>query len=93
VVSAGPWDYGKDGDEMFTTWSYGHPRKAIVELLSSVITSRRTTPKVVRVATAAKEFTDLEIWKRMYGTPWEGNVKVRAGLDGRFYVTTRRTWQ
>ena len=89
VISCGTWNYGKNTDNNFTTWSYGHPRKVVINSLSSSIRKNRSKKIIVKAATAVRSFVDTEVSKRTYGTPWEGNIKVRAGLDGRFYVTTK----
>jgi competence protein ComEC len=43
VISVGKWDFGKDGKNGFTTYWYGHPRKAIIDLLTIAIPKYRSS--------------------------------------------------
>ncbi|MCZ6733372.1 MAG: MBL fold metallo-hydrolase [Gammaproteobacteria bacterium] len=87
VISMGEWDFGKGTNNRFTTWHYGHPRKAVVKTLTAGIARRRSTSIRIRVAKASKKFSLYTVRKAIYGTGWSGTIKVRATTDGKFRVT------
>lgn len=87
VISCGRWDYGQDSNSKFTTWAYGHPRKATVDLLNKAISSRRPEAVHFYVATKSKTFYPVYVRKNIYATPWDGNIKVSATLNEQYTVT------
>src|SRR5262249_40645746 len=88
VIPVGEWDFGKGTKALFTTFAYGHPRKATVDLLNSSISGTRNTPVKVKVATAAKKFKTVTVKKNIYATAWDGNVVVQVSNTHTFAVTT-----
>jgi competence protein ComEC len=93
VLSVGEWDFGRisaDKAKSFTTYAYGHPRRAIVEGLARSIPGYRSNAKKVKVADAVRRFSDYDVKKRIYATAWDGTVQVHATLDRRFRVTTEK---
>jgi competence protein ComEC len=89
VISVGPWDYGKDTKNRFTTWYYGHPRKAVLDLLNVPIKNKRSKTVVTKAALGAKDFVDYKLKKKIYTTAADGNIKIQAKWDGSFTVTRK----
>ena len=87
VISMGKWDYGKGGRDHFTTWYYGHPRRQTVTRLSEKVSKDRNTPATVMVADKAQSFNTYTVRKAIYGTGWDGTVKVFANWSGDLRVT------
>lgn len=87
VFSMGSWDFGRGSRNRFTTWRYGHPRKAVVDLLEKNIPRRRSRPVEVAVAEGSQHFVRYTVRRAIYGTGWYGTVKVRATNKGRYRVT------
>lgn len=90
VFSMGLWDFGRDPLIRFSTFAFGHPRRIVVELLSAAIQKRRSQPLTVMVANGARNFQEFRVRKKLYGTGWDGTVKIRATAAGRFRVTRSR---
>jgi beta-lactamase superfamily II metal-dependent hydrolase len=82
VVSVGNWEFGKEPVTTFSTFSYGHPNRGIVSLLSTQISAEfnRATPAVVMLGNSAKSFTTYKVVRRIYATDWDGDITVRASL-------------
>jgi len=89
VIPVGKWDFGKGSSNAFTTFSYGHPRKVVVDLLNGRITGLRGVQVRVKVATGPRKFVDYMEGKKVYATGWDGTVIVRATEAGDYAVTTR----
>jgi competence protein ComEC len=87
VIPVGNWDFGKGSRNKFTTDAYGHPRKAVIELLQDNIPATRSEPATVMAAIEARRFRSTLVRKRIYATSWDGVVTVRATTDGTFRVT------
>lgn len=87
VIPVGDWDYGKDAQARFNTFSYGHPRKVTLDLLSGAIAGERPAPVTVMAATAARTFAPYVVRKAIYATAWDGVVNVEATLAGQFTVS------
>jgi len=87
VISVGRWDYGKGSNSPFTTWAYGHPRTATLDLLAGTIQGQRSDPVFPKAATKSKTFLQRAVRKKIYATAWDGNVKIRATLHKDFTVT------
>lgn len=85
VIPVGKWDFGEDGGT-FTTFAFGHPRKAAVDLLAQHMTRRRTPSKTVRVAEKAKQFQNQRVTDAIYATGWDGTVRVVAQYSGALSV-------
>lgn len=86
IISVGKWDHGRPNIP-FTTFSYGHPRRKIVDLLSLSISNSRPTKKV-KVFYAAKRDENYNLTDSIYSTLWDGNILVKARIDGQLSVTT-----
>ena len=82
VISMGP----STDEESWTAWAYGHPRLGTVDLLIDSISRPRNSAKAVKVATAVKKFKNLSMSDAIYGTGWDGTVRVRATAAGTFVV-------
>jgi len=80
VISAGKWDQGEKA------WKYGHPRKNIVDMLSVSIKKKRSKPANIKVAESAKNYVDYTVKKKIYATPWDGNIRIKATLEEKFRV-------
>ncbi len=87
VISVGPWDYGKDTNDPFNTWHYGHPRKSVLELLKKNITETRNPSKKTKAATGAGKFVYYTLKKKIYTTAADGDIEIEAKWDGSFTVT------
>ena len=86
VISMGRWDDGKQATNRYNTWSYGHPRKDTILALREGIKRTRDKPKWFHVAKAAKKFSRYRIKKAIYGTGWEGTIKIKALAAGQLTV-------
>jgi endonuclease YncB( thermonuclease family) len=84
VITVGPWDYGRGKPRGFNTYSYGHPRQTVIDMLSSAIQDRRSKPVDTQVADKARSFHPFTITKKIYATAWDGDVVVSADLEGRY---------
>lgn len=91
VIPVGKSTFGADRNGGFNTYAFGHPRRSVVELLSSAIPGRRSRGIDVQVADKARTFSDCRITQRIYATGWDGDVTVTAKLDGSMRVTTGAT--
>ncbi len=87
VFSVGQWDFGKETKKLFSTFSYGHPRKAVLDDLKLTIKKRRSNPITIKVGEKAKVFEDYKVSKKIYATAWDGNITIKAKEEGTFRVT------
>jgi len=89
VISCGRWNYGLGPDDpsTFNTYKYGHPRIVTIELLAASIPGNRSTTIEVMAAERSKEFRPISVRKRIYATPWDGTINVRAESSGAYRVT------
>lgn len=76
-----------DDRRVFTGWAFGHPRQAAVDMLRDAITRRRSQPRTVHVAEAVKTFHRTTMRDAIYGTAWDGTIRIRAKADGTLRVT------
>ncbi len=88
VMGVGKSTFGKGKPRGFNTFSYGHPRRDIVNLLSNSIPGFRSRAIDVEVADSARHFSNYRVTHRIYATGWDGDVTVAARLDGKLRVTT-----
>lgn len=88
VISCGPWDYGKDSKSAFNTWSYGHPRISTIDMLEKHITHTRTPAIKAEAASGAKNFSVIDVDKRIYATPWDSTIVISATTAGAYTVMT-----
>jgi len=87
VIPVGSWDSGKDSGGRFNTFSYGHPRKVTLDLLTGAIAGDRPAPVTVMAAAGSRMFVPYVVTKAIYATAWDGVVKVEATVGGQFTVT------
>jgi len=83
VVSMGHWDSGKEPPEKFSTFSYGHPNRGIISLISTHMEPQFNRPTAVNVllGNGAKSFTLGKVTRRIYATDWDGDITVQASLE------------
>jgi competence ComEA-like helix-hairpin-helix protein len=81
VIGMGP----SSRQTMWTAWAYGHPRKAIVELLQRHVSATRPTT-TVQAATAVRTFTSVSLTRAIYGTGWDGTVVLESDVNGTWKV-------
>lgn len=87
IISSGNWNYGMEGNNRFTTYWYGHPRESTLNLLMLSIEKRRSSLTQVMAASGSRSFHETSVRKRIYATPWDNNIKVRATKFGSLRVT------
>jgi competence protein ComEC len=85
VISMGPATV----QEPWTGWAYGHPRKAVIDLLQASLVMSRP-PVMEPVGDGAKAFTSRPITRAIYATGWDGDVVVTAAPDGTLSVSASR---
>lgn len=88
VIPVGNWDFGAQAASVFHTNAYGHPRKDILDLLSTVITGSRMESVTIMAATGARKFEPYTVRKAIYATAWDGVVTIEATAAGS--LTVRR---
>lgn len=88
VFSVGVWTFGRNPSKTFSTFAYGHPRRAVVDDLTLAIDRRRSTAKFVMVANGAKDFSASRIRDSLYATGWDGTIRISTSGDGRYRVLT-----
>jgi len=91
VISVGRWTFGQGSPDRFTTFAYGHPRRVALDLLSAAIGEFRNEPLDVMAANGVRSFSHYAVSNRIYATAWDGDIVVRADLNGRYRTTTERT--
>jgi competence protein ComEC len=71
-----------------TARGYGHPRRAAIELMQQephAVSGQRETPGESWSFSAANGSANpITIERAIYGTGWEGNLVLRATVNGRF---------
>lgn len=88
VISMGCWDFGRGQPRGFNTYSFGHPRKVIVDLLTRQIAPHRAQPKNVKVATKARRFVDFRVTKAIFATGWDDDIQIEANSNGDLDIST-----
>ncbi|MBI3413829.1 MAG: hypothetical protein HY043_00700 [Verrucomicrobia bacterium] len=88
VISMGRWSYGMFPWGQFTTYTYGHPRQQLINLLSGSITRTRDQPLRAAVAQTQGNFSTATITNAIYATGWEGTILFKVPLHGRIEVST-----
>lgn len=66
VIPVGSRDFGKDSVGRFNTFSYGHPRKVTLDLLTGASAGERPAPVTVMAATGQRAFTPYVVTKAIY---------------------------
>lgn len=85
VISCGQW-YDSTTGGKFNTYHYGHPTDSALNMLAAHIPGSRSRPITVKAGLKAKTFIDVDVRKRIYATPWDNDVVIRATEDGRYKV-------
>ncbi len=88
VISCGVWDFGKGASDKFTTYAYGHPRVSTINMLQDNINGKKSDAVQVEAAEGARDFRPINIVKKLYATPWDENIIIRAGTNGKYTVLT-----
>jgi competence protein ComEC len=89
VVPVGKHTFGADNPGGFNTFTYGHPRLVTMNLLSSNISRKRSAWKWVMAANGQMDFDQTKVTKAIYGTAWDGNIRVTADTNGKLTVRTQ----
>lgn len=84
IISVGSWDDGKTPPKQFSTYSYGHPRRVIIDLLNDAIPGNRNHPVQAMVANGVKNFEPMIIRKKIFATGWDGTIRIRATTTGAY---------
>ena len=83
VIPVGKATFGAGQARSFNTFTYGHPRRATIDLLDAALPSYRNSSIIAMVAEAPRHFIQREIRKAIYATAWDGTVILRAEKGGR----------
>jgi hypothetical protein len=73
-----------------TVFRHGHPRRDTVERFLRRMTRQRAAPKQELVADGMHDFGTITMPAEIYGTGWNGAVRVVANSDGTYSVMTER---
>jgi hypothetical protein len=57
-------------------------------MLQTRIKGKRNETIRVKAADGSKDFRPIDIKKRVYATPWDHNIIIRATTAGKYLVTT-----
>ncbi len=105
IINVGQWTFGMKPDSMavkFTTYAYGHPNKAAVDILQSEIPDLRdhpikehlgikgAAPKTKKHPAMPPVFKVRTISHNLYATAWNGNISIKAGSDGTYSIVTEK---
>lgn len=90
VISVGQWSFGRGLADQYTTYAYGHPRRVVLEALSTHLSRDRATARSVRVGEDVRSFRSMRVTKAIYATAWDGDIVVSTDGDGRFRVDGSR---
>jgi len=90
VISCGEWNSGKGSNDPFTTFAYGHPRITTINMLQADIPNKRSQEKKVKAAEGQEDFRYINIQKRIYATPWDGTITIKATMAGNYIVYTEQ---
>jgi len=88
VISCGEWDFGKGEADKFTTFAYGHPRISTLNMLEEHIAGKRSQAVHIEAAEGARDFRFMDIDRRIYATPWDHTIIIRATTEGKYQVST-----
>lgn len=88
IISCGEWNFGKGSNNPFTTFAYGHPRISTLNTLETDLVSKRTNALYVKAAEGARDFRSFHVDKRIYATPWDGTIVIRATTSRKYIVYT-----
>lgn len=86
VISCGPATGGCGGQ---TAMKYGHPAWRTLDSLEKVIKFNRSPAIFPKVANGSCNFGTRKVKRRIYGTPWDGNIVITAKLDGTMTTTIK----
>ncbi|GAA4420311.1 MBL fold metallo-hydrolase [Bremerella cremea] len=91
VISVGIPQFGQGRQRGFNTFSYGHPNRDVIEMLSNAISGERERPMDVRVGEGGQRFSLFQVTKHIYATGWDGQITLSCRQNGSIHVTTRKT--
>lgn len=87
IISCGPPTGGCGGQ---TAMNYGHPRWSTLDILEKAIKLNRSSEIFPQVAIGPCNFETRNVKRRIYGTPWDGNIVITAKLDGAMTTTIKQ---
>jgi hypothetical protein len=91
IIPVGDWTYGKDTENRFSTYWYGHPRRDVINMLeNSLPKDDRSSSIRPKLASKPGKFRVKKIKKRIYATAWDGNIKIKIYEDGHRSVMVNR---
>jgi competence protein ComEC len=64
-----------------SAFSHGHARKEVIQRFDAQL-SRERDAKTIKAATAPKQFESMTISKAIYGTGWDGDIRLTVNSDG-----------
>ncbi len=83
IISCGQWNDSTTGGN-YNTYHYGHPTDSALNMLAAHIPANRAHPINVKAGLGAKRFIDVDVRKRIYATPWDGDIIIRATKEGKY---------
>ena len=89
VFSVGRYDFGRDPYDPYSTYVYGHPRLDVLRMIENNISGTRSEPIQANIFTGQRRYHERTISKRIYATAWDGDITIRADLEGNMRVTKR----
>jgi beta-lactamase superfamily II metal-dependent hydrolase len=72
-----------------TAWDHGHPRKSTLRRMQvrpDIVSDMRTAITFWGATAEETPFVPVKITKAIYGTGWEGTIKLRARSDGTYQI-------
>ncbi len=79
----------KSREKPSTAWDHGHPRKSTLrrmQTLPDIVSGTRTAATFWGARAEETPFEPVRITKAIYGTGWEGTIKVKARSDGTYQI-------
>ncbi len=83
IISCGQWDDSTTGGN-YNTYHYGHPTDSALNMLAAHIHTNRAHPVNIKAGLGAKNFIDVDVRRRIYATPWDGDIVIRATKEGKY---------
>lgn len=83
TIGVGHWTFGEDSIAFgINTHSFGHPRKVVLDLLTSAIPGDRGQPLSIMAGHGVHNFRPYTVARNIYATAWDGDFRIRAETDG-----------
>lgn len=90
VISCGQPSFGQPSGrgrpKGFSTFVYGHPRRAVLDILGIAIPGKRSAAIDVQAGEGSRQFQSYRVRKNIYATPWDGTLTVTATPTGSMQV-------